>query len=846
MTETLITLPELSLVLLVGPSGSGKSSFARKHFLPTEVISSDHCRGLVSDDENDQAATKDAFEVLHFIAGKRLAAGRLTVIDATNVQPEARRALIDLARQHHVIPVAIVLNLPRELCLERNAARHDRDFGKGVIWGQADNLRRSLKGLRKEFSHVTILETPEAVDAVRIERQALWNNKKAETGPFDLIGDVHGCFDELEALMGKLGYVIEAGLDVKEGAPYRVTHPEGRKLIFVGDLVDRGPKSPEVLRLVMDMCKSGIAFCVTGNHDDKLKRALQGRDVTVNHGLAESLEQMSHESGEFKRDVIAFLDKLISHYVFDGGRLAVSHAGLKEHYIGRGSPRIRCFAMYGETTGEIDEFGLPVRHNWAKDYRGKTMLVYGHTPVPEPEWLNHTLNIDTGCVFGGKLTALRYPERDIVQVDAARVYAEPVRPISHAGDGRDGDRLDIDDVVGKRIVETDLARNIVIREENAAAALEIMSRFAVDPRLLIYLPPTMSPPETSALEGFLEHPAEAFAYYAKQGIAQVVAQEKHMGSRAIVVLGREADAVRRRFGTPDAGLGTVYTRTGRAFFNDAALEQAFLARLAAIVEKAGLWDDLNTDWLCLDTELLPWSAKAMALLETQYAPVGAAAAHVLPLAAALLAKAGQGELAARTQARADMAAAYRDAYRRYCWDVNGLDGYRLAPFHVLAHEGGFNLERDHLWHLAIIDRLCAADPSFVKATQRRIIALSDAAQVAEATQWWEAETNAGMEGMVVKPLGFTVKGAKGLIQPGIKCRGREYLRIIYGAEYTAPEHLSRLKARNVGGKRVLAQREYALGFEALKRFVAGEPLYRVHEAVFGVLALESEPMDPRL
>jgi protein phosphatase len=373
-----------------------------------------------------------------------------------------------------------------------------------------------------------------------------------------------------------------------------------------------------------------------------------------------------------------------------------------------------------------------------------------------------------------------------------------------------------------------------------------MSRFAVDPRLLIYLPPTMSPPETSALDGWLEHPAEAFAYYAKQGVTQVIAQEKHMGSRAVVVIGRDAEAVRRRFKTEDAGLGTVYTRTGRAFFSDRALEQAFLARLGAAVGKAGVWDELSSDWLCLDTEILPWSAKAMALLESQYAPVGAAAAHVLPIAAEWLARAGHGELADRTRARTGMVSAYRDAYRRYCWDVDGLDGYRVAPFHVLAHEGGFNLERDHLWHMAVIDRLCAADPDFVKVTERRIIDLSDELEVNEATGWWAVETAAGMEGMVVKPLGFTVKGAKGLVQPGVKCRGRDYLRIIYGPEYTAPEHLARLKARNVGGKRSLAQREYALGYEALKRFVAGEPLYRVHEAVFGVLALESEPVDPRL
>lgn len=841
MTETLITLPDLSLVLLVGPSGSGKSSFARKHFLATEVLSSDYCRGLVSDDENDQAATKDAFEVLNFIAGKRLAAGKLTVIDATNVQPESRRSLVDLARKYHVIPVAIVLNLSRDICVARNRARPDRTFGKSVVWGQSDALRRSLKHLRKEgFSHVTVLDSPEQIDTVRIERQPLWPDKKTETGPFDLIGDIHGCFDELRSLMEKLGYVIDGD------GPYRVSHPDGRRLIFVGDLVDRGPKTPQVLRIVMDMVSDGVAFCVAGNHDEKLKKALMGRDVKVSHGLAESLEQLALETPEFRAQVVEFLDGLISHYVFDGGKLAVSHAGLKEHYIGRGSPRIRSFAMFGETTGETDEFGMPIRYNWARDYRGQTMLVYGHTPIPEPEWLNRTINIDTGCVFGGKLTALRYPEKELVSVPALKIWCEPTRPIGAGMDMRDADLLDMDDVAGKRVVETELVRNIIIREENAVAALEVMSRFAVDPRLLIYLPPTMAPPETSPLDGWLEHPAEAFGYFAKQGVTTVIAEEKHMGSRAVVVLGRDAEAVARRFGTDQAGLGTVYTRTGRAFFNDTALEQAFLARVAAGFAAAGLWEDLDSDWVCLDAEILPWSAKAQALLKEQYAPVGAAAMHVLPMAAELLARAGQGELAEKMTARATMASDYRDAWRRYCWNVDGLDGYQIAPFHVLAHQGSCNMDRDHLWHLAIADRLMAADPPFFKATVRQVITLEDATQVAAATQWWETQTAAGMEGMVVKPLGFTVKGEKGLVQPGIKCRGRDYLRIIYGSEYLAPEHLARLKARNVGAKRSLAQREYALGYEALKRFVAGEPLYRVHEAVFGVLALESEPVDPRL
>src|SRR5512133_2805654 len=190
-----LTLPELSLVVLIGPSGSGKSSFARKHFKPTEILSSDYCRGLVSDDENSQAATPDAFEVLHFIARKRLAAGKLTVVDATNVQSESRKPLIELAREVHCLPVAIVLDMPERLCHDRNQGRDDRSFGPHVIRQQTQQLRRSLRGLEREgFRHVFTLKTPEEVEAVTIERQPLWNNLKSDHGPFDIIGDIHGCY----------------------------------------------------------------------------------------------------------------------------------------------------------------------------------------------------------------------------------------------------------------------------------------------------------------------------------------------------------------------------------------------------------------------------------------------------------------------------------------------------------------------------------------------------------------------------------------------------------------------------------------------------------------------------
>ncbi|HEY0474470.1 MAG TPA: AAA family ATPase, partial [Kribbella sp.] len=336
---TRIDIPALSLVVLVGVSGSGKSTFARKHFLGTEVISSDFCRGLVSDDENDQAATKDAFDVLHYIAGKRLAAGRLTVIDATNVQPEARKQLVALAREHDVLPVAIVLDPPEKVCLERNAQRPDRQFGAHVVQRQGQQLRRGLRSLKREgFRGVHVLGSVEAIEAVGIERTRLFNDLKDQTGPFDIIGDIHGCRAELEQLLTDLGYTISKD---DRGRPIDAADAggAGRRVIFVGDLVDRGPDTPGVLRLVMGMVASGNAFCVPGNHEDKLLRALRGKNVKVTHGLEESLAQLAAEPEEFRAAVETFIDGLISHYVFDGGKLVVSHAGLVERMHGRTSGR---------------------------------------------------------------------------------------------------------------------------------------------------------------------------------------------------------------------------------------------------------------------------------------------------------------------------------------------------------------------------------------------------------------------------------------------------------------------------------------------------------------------------
>lgn len=868
-----LTIPDMSLVVLIGSSGCGKSTFARKHFKPTEVISSDFCRGLVSDDENDQTVTGTAFEVLHFLASKRLKLGNLTVIDATNVQESARKPLIDVARSQNCLLVAIVFNLPEKICHERNKNRTDRQVGNHVIKNHTQQLKRSIKGLQREgFRHVFILNSPEDVEQAEIIRQPLWNNLKHEHGPFDIIGDVHGCFDELKQLLEKMGYEIETVID-ESGKKDYITKPiSGRKVIFLGDLVDRGPGIVDVLKLAMSMVDSGNALCVPGNHDIKLLKKLKGANVQITHGLDKTLEQLENEPSEFKEKVKRFIDDFVSHYVLDDGKLVVAHAGMKEEYQGRGSGKVREFALFGETTGETDEYGLPVRYDWATDYRGKAVVVFGHTPQAEIQMINNTVNIDTGCVFGGKLTAYRYPEKEFMEVEALRTYYEPVRPFLPEDDKPgifedrgDSDILDINDVSGKRIISTRLYNNITIQDENSIAALEVMSRFAADPHWLIYLPPTMSPCETSKEAGMLEHPVEAFSYYRTRGVDKVVCEQKHMGSRAVVIACRNEQAAAKRFGVTDGSMGICYTRTGRHFFDNQELEASLIGRVRAALDFSGFWSDFNTDWVCFDCELMPWSAKAQLLLKEQYSAVGISGRIALDEAVRLLHQAegnrtisfdadkqmsGQNAdihaLLQRFKERSEAVHRYVDAYQGYCWTVNSLDDLKLAPFHVLATEGKVYGDKNHIWHMDTIARYCTRDKDILMTTNHILVDVTDDESLAVGVKWWENLTGSGGEGMVVKPYDFTMKNGRELLQPAVKCRGREYLRIIYGPEYTIDENIQRLRSRSLGKKRSLALREFALGMESLERFVRHEPLYRVHECVFGVLALESEPVDPRL
>ena len=877
-----INIPETSLVILIGASGAGKTTFAHKHFRKSEVVSSDQCRELVSDDAAEGNASRDAFDLLHYIAAKRLTRRRLTVVDATNVHKDDRASLLQVAADHHVPAVAIVLDTSEEVCRARNAVRTDRNIGKHVVRAHRRALRQSLKGLSKEgFRQRYRLGDGNESDQTVIERVPMRTNHRHDRGPFDIIGDVHGCYDELRALLDTLGYDVQATGETENPA-FQITHPANRRLIFVGDLVDRGPNSPDCLRIAMAALRAG-GLWTPGNHDDRLRRKLRGANVGMNHGLLETMSAIEKESDAFRTDVSTTISALVHHYELDDGKLVVAHAGMKPEFQGRTSPVVKDFALYGQTTGETDGWGLPVRlHEWAAEYRGFAHVVYGHTATAEAEWVGKTICIDTGCVFGGKLTALRYPEKEIVSVPANRTWEEPRRPLEDAksqttqdqqdpaADGRPttqgtdpneaaqvrtaqqavDDVLNLSDITGKRTIRTQLFERIRIRAENAAGALETMTRFSIDPKWLVYLPPTMSPCQVSSRAGILEHPDEALEYYRQLGIQEVVCQEKHMGSRAILIVCRDEHEARKRFGTTDRRAGCIHTRTGRPFFDDRKTEQAVLQAFREAWDKAGLWDELSTTWSVIDTELMPWSAKAKSLIENHYRPVGTAAAMGLNKTIRELSKRPASderaqELLTRTLERREATTRYTEAASRYQWPVESPKDLRMAPFHVLATEGRTHNAQPHAWHMALCERMAEHQETIV-VTRTIAARTNDPSRATEVVRWWEEITAQGGEGMVVKPEAFTVIQRGRPIQPAIKCRGQEYLRIIYGPEYTLEPNLTRLRTRNLERKRRMAVQEFALGWEALQRFVDRQPLRHVHECVFGVLALEAEPVDPRL
>jgi protein phosphatase len=835
-----IAIPEFCAVVLIGPSGCGKSTLAARCFKPTEALSSDALRGMVADDPDAADATADAFAVLRDILARRLARRLLTVVDSTNLRPEERAQLVEIAQAAHAPTVAVLVDADEKTCRARRP-----DTPRPAIARHCAMMRKSWGGVKHEhFTQIVRLGQEEAAAAAFV-RAPLLTDRRADAGPFDIVGDVHGCHVELTALLARLGYDLET-----------LAHPGGRRLVFLGDVSCRGPAIAECWDLVMRAVAAGH-LCVPGNHDAKTLKWLRldrrpGREVSMDHGFDETVRQIdAREAAEpgFKVRLARFIDGLPSHYLLDGGALAVAHAGVKEGMQARASRLVRDFCLYGETTGETDEFGLPVRFDWAAGYRGKAAVVHGHVATTEPKWVNNTIDVDTGCVYGGALTALRWPERELVSVPAERVWCEPVRPVAPAAPARP-ELPDLSELAaGKLRVETRWGVAATVQADQSAAALEALARFSVDPRWMLFPAPTTATVDSAKADGLLERTEEALDHYVRAGVERVFVEEKHMGSRCVAVVCRDRAAAARRFGD-GSRQGALMSKSGRPFFAAAAEEAALLERMAAAAGAAGLWEELSTDWLLMDGEMLPWAAKAGRLIRDVFAGTGCAgAASAGAQRAALEAAAARGvpgaaEAALRAAERERAMASFRAAYAPYTAPCGGPEDLRYAPFHVLASEGRLWDAVTHDRHMAVADRLFAADPALFRAT--RWMEANPAAPEGRAAvdAFWRALLAEGGEGVVVKApsLAILPRGTA----PSIKVRGPEYLRIIYGAEYDRPDVLPGLKDRATGRKRAMARTGLALALEAVGRFVEDASLHLVHEAAFAAVAVGSEPIDSRL
>lgn len=864
-----ISLPHAGIVLLVGPSNSGKTTLLNRLveqgiLQRSETVSSDQFRLLVSDldfidlgkhTKDEQAVlyakyqqiSEKAFTAMGQLINTRSALGKLTVVDATHLWPDDRKTSIDLASRNHVSALAIVLDLPEKLLLERDS-RRELPRGRNRIKQQVRAFKNNLSSIDTEgFSATYFLDEVELEQCtfVRLSNPLV---KEVGTG-LDFIGDIHGCYDEFLELLDKLGFrPDEFGLYV---------HPEGRKLVSVGDILGRGPKSIECLNLFMSHVEKGLAYMIDSNHGWKIARWLMGRKVELAHGdefVALEFEHYEKVNGKvatelFKERVKNFLLAAPSNLVFSNngvGVIVATHAGIRDNYIGKQSKRISDFCRYGDTDG-LDESGKPIRKDWYVGHQSGELIVWGHDPSPQPAEVNNTINIDQGVVFGGRLTSYRYPEKTFVSVKAQKDYAADPDSFLQKWKRERFSPPNIQSLLTGYSVSTEDYGEIRIQEEYVKSSIEEISHYTIPIEELVYIPPTMSPTtEPSSFEDYLEHPKQAYEYYRQQGVTTMVVEKKHMGSRAILLLFKDVEVAVDYVGSPT--LGTIYTRTGRAFF-DQEMTQTILEQLNAHLTRAKYFAKHKTDFVLLDAEILPWNLKAKELISAQYAHVSEVALmdRQKILEKLQLAQGNGWEVNSwleEFQSKLDSAEVFRDVFQQYCWDTNGLEGIKIAPFHVLAHSDRTYFDQSHCWHMDQNREFAKLSSLFIE-TEYKVV--TDEASEKEATRWWQEMTENGHEGFVVKPETFIAHNAKGrLIQPAIKVRGRKYLHIIYGIDYLQPENLSRLKQRKVGRKQRHALMEFALGIEGIRRFVNKEPIARVHECVLAALALEAEPVDPRL
>lgn len=861
-----IGLPHAGIVLLIGPSNSGKSTLLNQlieqnEISASEIVSSDAFRLAVSDQDfigwasrpQDEAAvlmdqyqeiSKEAFAMMDAVIEARCRLNKTVFVDATHLWADDRAKYIRLAKKNNVPITAIVLDLPERVLLDRDENR-ENPRGKRRIKQQFQVFRNEKRSIKKEgFSSVYTIKETHGLEFFKHP-----NPLEADIGAgIDLIGDIHGCFSEFIRLLLKLGY--------QENEDGLYIHPNGRKFVSVGDVMSRGPESIETMQFFDLHIKADLAYMVDSNHGWKIARWLDGRDVVLSHGDEKVEAEFLHfEKLNGNEEALALKQKLKelllsapSHLVFKKNGVPVlvcTHAGIKDAFIGKDSESVSDFCRYGDTGGFAAD-GKPIRNDWTVSHANRLLIVWGHDPKPKPLMINNTINIDQGAVFGGELTAYRYPEREFVAVKAEQDYSGMQdNPLVEWEKNR-LNPPNISKFLHGYSVQTEELGEVKVYEDVIKPAIDAVSHYTVPIEQLVYIPPTMSPtPKPSSLDGYLEHPKEAIEYFRSNGVQTMIAEKKHMGSRAILFLFKNREAAEKHTGIPT--LGTIYTRTGKRFF-EKAIEENLVGHLNSELHRKNYFENHETDYVLFDAEIMPWNLKAKELISSQYAHVAENALldrSILQdkLTAGIALNTGLQDWLEEYEQKLGNAEIFNGVFQKYCWEVESLQAIQIAPFHVLAHSGQTFFDKPHAWHMQMNRQLAEGSDLFVETEFKMI---TDEASEQEVIDWWEAITEDGHEGLIIKPEFYIPRHKGKLLQPAIKVRGRKYLSIIYGMDYLEAKNLSRLKNRNTGKKQKLALKEFALGIEGLLRYRNGESLERVHECVLATLAMESDPVDPRL
>ncbi len=826
-----------ALVVVSGSGASWRARFIHQLFLDLECVSVEAVQQWIPKDPNSDHPGQDpeVEEIFHSLVGLRLKRNQMTVVDIEGRSRNFRNELIRLAKRYHLTPAWFFL-----------------DSGKSAKEGSFEKKAR-----QEGFRDVWIVD-PSRLEELELKRLPARTILTHWTGPFDVIGDVHGCFEELLSLLKRLGYRWQGDPWKPEAeAGLRLLSDPRRFPVFVGDLVDRGPYPVETIKLVMHLCRTGQAGAAPGNHDEKLARALDGvRFKKVDEDFTRTLDSVRANGKEFGESIRDWVRSLPSHLVLDGGRLVVAHAGSKESHHGRDSRNIREFSLYGATTGELDEHGLPERLNWAADYAGSAWVVYGHTPGAEPKWENRTVNIDTGCAYGGYLTALRFPEMETVSEPAKKEYAVSKRPLPlnhqlksqpsqenfEGNAGIKNEWFDIPFVTLRKsqkwetfrtLKEVDTGRRgiISLREDKVRTAIDWLKSNGALAEDDFLLTPSLVATDANPHDQPLECPASAFRYL------------KHNKSRkAVCVPWIPIPSIVFKCSKGQGGSGSGFE---------------FGPRFQTALEASGFWERVKAESAIFECEIIQSE-----LVDSLWEGIDGQG-RIKQLGDAALSGAGmileQFHRAAENGLHLDsLVSEYQKRRKRYEGFVHWIQRVQanfieeksiqlkqlrlLATDKVVVAEQSFDQQEALLGY----ETLQAADRELFVDRGVRMVDLHNQEDVEEAVEAWKQAADQGGFGWRVSPVEGAPPGRRGWIQPALKCRGPEALRLVYGLDYTREDQMEIVLKRNLTACRTQAAREWALALEWLRRWVGREPIWRRHECLVGMMAVRAEPTDPRL